>query len=116
MSRKWRLRDTLLSVIPVGKPQVEFHPDSNQWTPRGHVVRCQVLSDAAVEPNLDEAFVSIDGRDFTLVEFMTLVGPFGGWGMRIEFVPDDELHKRPKIRVRDPDAGKPRSAFRRRRA
>jgi len=43
---------------------------------------------------LDEPFVSIDGRDFTLCEFMTMVGTFGGWGMRIEFVPDDELNER----------------------
>ena len=27
--------------IPVGKPQVEFFERGNQWTPRGHVVRCQ---------------------------------------------------------------------------
>jgi hypothetical protein len=90
--------------IPVGKPQVEFFERGNQWTPRGHVVRCQILSDAAIPPNVDEPFVSIDGRDFTLGEFMTMVGTFGGWGMRIEFVPDDELHERPKLKVREPDA------------
>jgi hypothetical protein len=32
-----------------------------------------------------------------------MVGTFGGWGMRIEFVPDDEMHERPKLRVGDPD-------------
>ncbi len=88
--------------IPEGKPQVEFYELGNQWTPRGHVVRCEILSDAAIEPALDEPFVSIDGRDFTLAEFMTMVGTFGGWGMRIEFVPDDELHKRPRLKVREP--------------
>ena len=46
--------------------------------------------------------MSIDGRDFTLAEFMKMVGTFGGWGMRIEFVPDDELHRRPRLKVRDP--------------
>jgi hypothetical protein len=90
--------------IPGGKPQVEFFEQGNQWTPRGHVVRCQILSDSAIEPALDEPFVSIDGRDFTLAEFMSLVGSFGGWGMRIEFVPDDELHKRPRLKVREPAA------------
>lgn len=81
------------------------------WVPRGDVVRCQILSDAAIEPELDEKFVSIDGRDFTLAEFMRMVGTFGGWGMRIEFVPDDELHQRPKLRVRDPGGKKRRRAF-----
>jgi hypothetical protein len=97
--------------IPVGKPQVEFFEGGNQWTPRGQVVRCEIISDAATEPGLDEPFVSIDGRDFTLAEFMTMVGTFGGWGMRLEFVPDDELHKRPKLKVREPDPKKARSAF-----
>src|SRR5262249_45073653 len=86
--------------IPVGKPQVRL--EGNQWVPRGHVLRCQILSTAAIPPDVDEPFISIDGRDFTLGEFMTMVGTFGGWGMRIEFVPDDELHQRPKLKVRDP--------------
>ena len=59
--------------IPVGKPQVKFFDLGNQWTPRGHVVRCQILSDAAIPPDLEEPFVSIDGRDFTLAELMTMV-------------------------------------------
>ena len=37
---------------------------------------------------------------------MTMVSTFGGWGMRIEFVPNDELHRRPKRRVREPARGK----------
>jgi hypothetical protein len=102
--------------IPVGKPQVEFFEEANQWAPRGHVVRCEILSDAAIQPGVDEPFVSIDGRDFTLGEFMTMVGTFGGWGMRIEFVPDDELHERPKLKVREPDQKKGSRAFARKRA
>jgi hypothetical protein len=95
--------------IPVGKPQVKFYERGNQWTPRGDVLRCQILTDAGVTPDLDEPFVSIDGRDFTLGEFMRMVGTFGGWGMRIEFVPDDEMHERPKLRVGEPE-GKRKSA------
>src|SRR5689334_10854093 len=49
--------------LPAGKPQVEFFERGNQWTPRGHVLRCEILSDAAIEPALDEKFVAIDGRD-----------------------------------------------------
>jgi len=101
--------------IPVGMPQVQFFEEANQWTPRGHVLRCQILSDAAIQPDLDEPFVSIDGRDFTLGEFMTMVGTFGGWGMRIEFVPDDELHERPKVKVREPDSKKGDRTFARKR-
>jgi hypothetical protein len=102
--------------IPVGKSQLQFFEAGNQWTPRGHVVRCQILSDAAIEPSVDELFVSIDGRDFTLGEFMTMVGTFGGWGMRVEFVPDDELHVRPKVKVREPDSRKGKRSFARKRS
>ena len=65
---------------------------------------------------MDDPFVAIDGRDFTLGEFMTMVGTFGGWGMRIAFVPDDELHVRPKVKVRERDAAKGKRSFARRRA
>lgn len=100
--------------VPIGQPQVRYFAEGDQWVPRGHILRCEILSDAAIEPTLDEAFVSIDGRDFTLAEFMKMVGSFGGWGMRIEFVPDDEVHERPKLKVRDPD-GKHAKAFARKR-
>ena len=92
--------------IPIGKPQVEYFELGDQWTPRGHVLRCQVLTDAAILPKLSEPFVSIDGRDFTLGDFMKMVGTFGGWGMRIEFVPADEMHVRPKLKVKEPKPDK----------
>ena len=45
-----------------------------------------------------------------------MVGTFGGWGMRIEFVPDDELHQRPRLMVGEPDAKKGKRSFSRRRS
>ena len=101
--------------IPVGKPQVEYFEDGDQWVARGNVLRCQIVTDAAIPVELDEPVVSIDGRDFTTAEFIKLLGGHGGWGMRIVFVPDDELHERPKIRVREPAARKKVRAARARR-
>jgi hypothetical protein len=92
--------------IPVGKPQVEYFEAGDQWVARGGVLRCQIITDAAVPVELDEPVVAIDGRDFTTAEFIKLLGCHGGWGMRIVFVPDDELHERPKIRVRNPPVTK----------
>lgn len=97
-----RSTEYVATEIPVGKPQVRYFARGDQWVPRGDVLRCQILSDGGIEPSLDEVFVSIDDRDFTLAEFMKMVGTHGGWGMRIEFVPDDELHIRPKLKVREP--------------
>lgn len=88
--------------IPVGKPQVSYFELGDQWTPRGHVIRCQIVGNPAGGPDLDDPFVSIDGKDFTLRQFTQMTGTFGGWGMRIEFVPADELHVRPKVKVGEP--------------
>lgn len=87
--------------IPLGKPQVKYEELSDQWVPRGHVLRTRVLG-AMDDEDLDEQFVTIDNRDFTIREFVRMVSTFGGWGMRIAFVPDDELHEEPVIEVREP--------------
>ncbi len=88
--------------IPVGKPQVEYFGRADQWVPRGNVLRCEILADSVVSDELDEPFVAIDGRDFSFAEFVKILGTFGGWGMRIEFVPADEMHVRPKLKVKEP--------------
>ena len=100
-----RAQDAPAIEIPVGKPQVIYEAQCDQGVPRGHVLRCVVETDAAIEPNLDETVVSIDDRDFTLREFVKMIGTFGGWGMRIEFVFDEEVHVRPDVEVREPDEG-----------
>ena len=100
-----KFRETVKYIakeIPLGKPQIEFFELGGYWTPRGEVLRCELLTDSGIEPRLGEPFVSIDGQDFTVAQFMKLVGTFGGWGMRIEFVPADEMHVRPKLRVKEP--------------
>jgi hypothetical protein len=99
------LRDSyeyVATEVPVGKPQVEYFEPGDQWVARGHVLRCQIVTDAAIPVELDEPVVAIDGRDFSVAEFIKLLGGHGGWGMRIVFVPEDELHKRPEIRIGNP--------------
>jgi hypothetical protein len=89
--------------VPPGRPQIAFFAPGNQWTPRGHVLRCLVLGSSG-DP--DEPFVSVDDRDLTPSEFARIVGTFGGWGMRIVFVPDDEIHDEPVVEVREPEPGR----------
>ena len=91
--------DHVAVEVPVGRPQVEYFELGDQWVPRGDVLRCVVMGSSG-EP--DEPFLSIDGRDFTPVEFAKMVSTFGGWGMRIVFVPDDEVQDEPVIEVREP--------------
>jgi len=35
-----------------------------------------------------------------------MISTFGGWGMRVAFVPDDELHEEPEIVVKEPEEGR----------
>ena len=59
--------------------------------------------DSGIDPDLDEPIISIDERDFSLREFAKMVSTYGGWGVRITFVPDHEIHIEPKIKVREPN-------------
>ncbi len=96
-------RKYVATEIPFGKSQVELSQFSGTWIPRGHVLRC--VWNEYDEDKPDEPCVTIDDRDYTLAEFGRLLSTFAGWGMRIEFVPHDALHERPKIKVREPRAG-----------
>lgn len=84
--------------VPPGRPQIRFFPDSGQWAPRGGVVRCIVDTDED-----GQAIVYVDERKLTLAEFGRMVATYAGWGMRIEFTPEDEAERRPRLEVREPD-------------
>lgn len=87
--------------MPPGKKQIQYSPQSDQWTPRGEVLRC-LISDGG--PNC-EATVSIDEQELSLDEFGRLLLTYAGWGMRVIFVPHDEIGFQPKIRVEMPRRG-----------
>lgn len=85
--------------VPPGLPQIEYFAAGDQWTPRGDVLRCIVAGDG-----LDnDAFIYIDDKELTLREFGKLLSTYSGWGMRITFVPDDDLEKEPMVEIREPE-------------
>jgi hypothetical protein len=84
--------------IPLGSPQIELSVPSGQWCPRGGVLRCQVEDDEN-----GQLVVGIDDQELSLKEFGRMLTTYAGWGMRIEFVPEDQLHRRPALEVREPD-------------
>lgn len=51
----------------------------------------------------EKSSCEIDGREFSLREFGRMLVTHAGWGMRICFVPDDELEHDPEIEIREPD-------------
>ncbi len=88
--------DHVAIEIPLGTPQIRYHHESAQWVPRGDVVRC-VMDDGEDGPT-----VHIDDEELSWEEFGGLLSTYAGWGMRIVFVPDDEIHLEPQIDVRQP--------------
>jgi hypothetical protein len=84
--------------VPEGQPQVKYHEVARCWTPRGGVLRCEISDNERREP-----VVTIDGREFSWEQFGQMVVTYAGWGMRVIFVPDDELTEDPIIEVREPD-------------
>ncbi|MCK4640588.1 MAG: hypothetical protein KAU06_04560 [Candidatus Marinimicrobia bacterium] len=85
--------------VSAGHPQIKYFADGDQWTPRGDVLRCIIEGDG-----LDnEDFIFIDDQALTLKEFGKLLSTCSGWGMRITFVPENELENEPEIDIRKPD-------------
>jgi hypothetical protein len=89
--------------IPPGKPQIKYYTPGDQWTPRGDVLRC-VIDDGGPE---GEATVWIDDHELSLREFGRMLTVHAGWGMRIVFVPDDELDAMHPIEIREPEDEQP---------
>ncbi|HIG29630.1 MAG TPA: hypothetical protein EYQ50_18265 [Verrucomicrobiales bacterium] len=96
--------------VPLGSPQIEHHPQSDQWSPRGNVLRCliddspsQDMDDEREQDWVREPVIEVDGRELSWNEFGKMICTYAGWGMRIEFVPEEEIHRRPKLAVREPE-------------
>ena len=96
--------DRTVVEIPPGRPQMEFHKDSEQWIPRGEVLRC-IVDDGGPE---GEATILIDDKEFSPAEFGQLLKFYAGWGMRIAFVPEEVVAENPEFVVREPQKGRRR--------
>jgi len=83
--------------MPLGSAQIEYFARCDQWVPRSCVLRCLIQSAQHGEIN-----VKIDEQKLRLKQFEKLLSAYEGWGMRIEFVPADEVHRRPVLEVREP--------------
>jgi hypothetical protein len=92
-------RNKPLTEIPLNRPQVEYFDKGDYWVPRADVLRCITTSDV----DRSETAIIIDDLEFSLEEFGKMLSTREGWGMRIAFVEEDELHEQPKIAVQEPD-------------
>lgn len=85
--------------VPLGSPQIEYSTLTGQWTPRGSLLRCRIDDDSE-----RRVVIGIDDYELRLEEFGKLLVVHAGWGMRIEFVPKDAVHRRPNHQVREPNS------------
>lgn len=83
--------------VPLDSPQIKYSAWGDQWVARGSVLRCMIGDDEK-----GQLVVKIDDRELSLEEFGRLLVTYAGWGMRIEFVPEDEVDRRPAREVREP--------------
>ena len=83
--------------VPLGSAQIKYFARCDQWVPRGGVLRCLIRDDEH-----DQLVVKIDEQELRLKQFGKLLTTYAGWGMRIEFVPEVEVHRRPILEVREP--------------
>ena len=90
--------DNAAVEIPPGRPQIRFHEDSGRWVPRGQILRCHIEEDEE-----SRTVIYIDDQELGLDAFSDLLKHYDGWGMRIAFVPEDEVTEQPEIEVREPD-------------
>ena len=90
--------DNTVIEIPPGRPQIEYAERSDQWVPRGDVLRCYIEDDENGGP-----VIHIDNRELSLREFGRLLTTHAGWGMRIAFVPEEWVHEQPEVEVREPE-------------
>jgi len=83
--------------VPLGSAQIEYFVRGDQWVPRGGVLRCLIRDDEH-----GQLVIDIDEQELRLKQFGKLLTTYAGWGMRVEFVPEDEVHRRPAHEVREP--------------
>ncbi len=89
--------DHVAVEVPPGSPQIRYIKRADQWVARGGVLRC-IIEDG----EHGEAVIHIDEQELSLEQFGTLLRSYAGWGMRIVFVPEDEVDETPQIEIREP--------------
>lgn len=81
---------------PPGQNQIDYHENSNQWVPRGDVLRC-IIDDGGPE---GEVTIHIDDKKLSLRDFGRMLAVHAGWGMRIAFVPEECIAENPMVEIR----------------
>ena len=108
LDSQWALLEAWDKTVveePPGEKQIDYHENSDQWVPRGDVLRC-IIDDGGPD---GEVIIHIDDQELSLTEFGRLLRVHAGWGMRIAFVPEEFVTENPTVKIRKPERGKGRA-------
>lgn len=84
--------------VPLGRPQIKYFEEGDQWVPRAQVLRCHLEDD-----DKGKLVVYVDDEKLDLQQFGRMLTTYAGWGMRIYFVDDDAVAEEPTVEVKDPE-------------
>jgi hypothetical protein len=96
--------DWVAVEVPPRTRQVKRDRRSGQLVPRGDVLRCHI-TDGGVEMD-DPVAIYVDDEEYSLREFGQMLSMYAGWGMRVVFVPEGDVHEEPIIEVRKSKRGR----------
>ncbi len=88
--------ENIVIEVPPGQPQIEHSERSDQWVPRGDVLR-HFIEDGGPD---GEVTIYVDDQELSLGEFGRLLLTHAGRGMSITFVPDDLVEEELGVEVR----------------
>ena len=71
--------DKTVTEEPPGEKQINYHEDSDQWVPRGDVLRC-IIDDGGPE---GEVTIHIDDTELSLAEFGRMLRVHAGCGIEL---------------------------------
>ena len=94
--------DNTVVEEPPAEQQIDYHENSDQWVPRGDVLRC-IIDDAGPD---GEVTIHIDDQELSLAEFGRLLSVHSGWGMRITFVPEEFVAENPTVKISERNRSK----------
>lgn len=96
LSQQKLVRESRPTEVPDGEAQIEFDNGYRHWIPRSDVLRCELTSGE----DSDDLVVCIDDEELSLLDFGEMLKMHMGWGMRVMFLPQEQLINPPPVEIK----------------
>ena len=95
LSQKRLLAESRPTEIAEGSHQIKYDAEYKHWVPQSHVLRCELTSG----DQFDELVVCIDNEELSWDDFGKMLKVYMGWGMRVMFLPQEQLVNPPPVQI-----------------